>query len=91
MGFPEGLLRNAGGCNVGKSEHLGSSCALSLKMCLKMSLKMFAFTAACSGITWMTKDGLRKPNYWGSLTQAATLRVGNYEGDNVLPCGVYMS
>jgi hypothetical protein len=31
----------------------------------------------------MTKDGLRKPNYWGSLTQAATLRVGNYEGEEV--------
>jgi hypothetical protein len=25
--------------------------------------------SSCSGITWMTKDGLRKPNYWGSLTQ----------------------
>jgi myo-inositol-1-phosphate synthase len=35
------------------------------------------------GMTWMTKDGLRKPNYWGSLTQAATLRVGNYEGEEV--------
>eukprot|EP00882_Tetradesmus_deserticola_P001304 GHRQ01001412.1.p1 GENE.GHRQ01001412.1~~GHRQ01001412.1.p1 ORF type:complete len:501 (+),score=235.50 GHRQ01001412.1:146-1648(+) len=35
------------------------------------------------GITWMTKDGLRKPNYWGSLTQSATLRVGNYEGEEV--------
>lgn len=37
----------------------------------------------CSGITWMTKDGLQKPNYWGSLTQAATVRVGNYEGEEV--------
>lgn len=35
------------------------------------------------GITWMTKDGLRKPNYWGSLTQAATCRLGNYEGEEV--------
>lgn len=35
------------------------------------------------GITWMTKDGLRKPNYWGSLTQASTVRVGNYEGEEV--------
>lgn len=35
------------------------------------------------GITWMTKDGLKKPNYWGSLTQASTLRVGNYEGEEV--------
>lgn len=37
----------------------------------------------CSGITWMTKDGLKKPNYWGSLTQAATLRVGHYAGEEV--------
>ena len=37
----------------------------------------------CSGITWMTKEGLRKPNYWGSLTQAATCRVGNYKGEEV--------
>ena len=38
---------------------------------------------ACSGITWMTKDGLRKPNFWGSLTQASTVRLGNYEGEEV--------
>eukprot|EP00199_Chlamydomonas_sp_CCMP681_P000814 CAMPEP_0119109628 /NCGR_PEP_ID=MMETSP1180-20130426/21409_1 /TAXON_ID=3052 ORGANISM="Chlamydomonas cf sp, Strain CCMP681" /NCGR_SAMPLE_ID=MMETSP1180 /ASSEMBLY_ACC=CAM_ASM_000741 /LENGTH=507 /DNA_ID=CAMNT_0007095493 /DNA_START=62 /DNA_END=1585 /DNA_ORIENTATION=+ len=35
------------------------------------------------GITWMTKDGLQKPNYWGSITQASTVRVGNYEGEEV--------
>jgi myo-inositol-1-phosphate synthase len=35
------------------------------------------------GITWMTKDGLKKPNYFGSLTQAATCRVGNYNGEEV--------
>jgi myo-inositol-1-phosphate synthase len=35
------------------------------------------------GITWMTKDGLKKPNYWGSLTQAATCRVGNMNGEEV--------
>ena len=29
----------------------------------------------------MTKEGLKKPNYWGSLTQAATCRVGNYRGE----------
>ena len=29
----------------------------------------------------MTKDGLRTPNYWGSLTQAATVRVGNVAGE----------
>jgi len=31
----------------------------------------------------MTKDGLKKPNYWGSLTQSATCRVGNYNGEEV--------
>ena len=31
----------------------------------------------------MTKDGLKKPNYFGSLTQAATVRVGNYRGEEV--------
>jgi len=35
------------------------------------------------GITWMTRDGLKKPNYWGSLTQAATCRVGNMNGEEV--------
>lgn len=29
----------------------------------------------------MTKDGLKKPNYWGSLTHASTCRVGNYRGE----------
>ena len=38
---------------------------------------------ACSGITWMTKDGLQKPNYYGSLTHAATVRVGNYRGEEI--------
>ncbi len=31
----------------------------------------------------MTKDGLKQPNYFGSLTQAATLRLGNYNGEEV--------
>lgn len=31
----------------------------------------------------MTKEGLRTPNYYGSLTQAATVRVGNYKGEEV--------
>jgi myo-inositol-1-phosphate synthase len=35
------------------------------------------------GITWMTKEGLKKPNYWGSLTQASTCRVGNFKGEEV--------
>mmetsp|Transcript_1473 Transcript_1473/g.5024 ORF Transcript_1473/g.5024 Transcript_1473/m.5024 type:complete len:509 (+) Transcript_1473:235-1761(+) len=35
------------------------------------------------GITWRTKDGVKKPNFWGSLTQASTCRVGNFEGEEV--------
>jgi len=35
------------------------------------------------GITWMTKDGLQKPNFWGSLTQAATVRIGSMDGEEV--------
>lgn len=31
----------------------------------------------------MTKEGLRRPNYWGSLTQAATVRLGNYKGEEI--------
>lgn len=31
----------------------------------------------------MTKDGVQHPNYWGSLTQSSTVRVGNYEGEEV--------
>ena len=29
----------------------------------------------------MTKEGLMKPNYWGSLTQASTVRLGNFLGE----------
>ncbi len=31
----------------------------------------------------MTKDGVKHPNYWGSLTQSSTVRVGNYAGEEV--------
>ena len=31
----------------------------------------------------MTKEGLREPNYWGSLTQSATVRLGNFKGEEV--------
>lgn len=37
-------------------------------------------------ITWQTKEGLRTPNYWGSLTQASTLRMGSGpNGDVYIP------
>jgi len=29
-------------------------------------------------VNWRTKSGVMKPNYYGSLTQASTVRVGNY-------------
>ena len=35
------------------------------------------------GITWKTKDGVKAPNYWGSLTQASTCRVGAINGQEV--------
>lgn len=33
------------------------------------------------GITWMTKTGLKTPNYFGSVVQASTCRVGNFKGE----------
>jgi myo-inositol-1-phosphate synthase len=36
------------------------------------------------GITWRTNKGVQTPNYWGSVTQASTLRVGSdAAGDDV--------
>jgi len=36
------------------------------------------------GTTWVTKEGLRTPDYYGSLTQASTIRLGtNHAGDEV--------
>lgn len=38
------------------------------------------------GITWMTKDGPKKPNYFGSLTQASTVCLGSsLEGGVYIP------
>lgn len=31
----------------------------------------------------MTKEGRKQPNYYGSITQAATCRVGNFKGEEV--------
>jgi len=31
-------------------------------------------------ISWQTKEGKQQPNYWGSLTQSSTVRVGNMGG-----------
>lgn len=35
------------------------------------------------GITWHTKTGLQKPDYFGSLTQASTVRLGSAGGRDV--------
>jgi len=35
------------------------------------------------GITWKTKEGMRAPNYFGSLTQSSTCRVGSFNGQEV--------
>ncbi|KAK4537049.1 hypothetical protein CDCA_CDCA10G3074 [Cyanidium caldarium] len=36
-----------------------------------------AVIANREGITWRTKEGIRRPNYVGSLTQSATVRLGS--------------
>jgi len=35
------------------------------------------------GLSWMTKDGPKRPNFHGSLTQASTVRLGNFKGEEV--------
>lgn len=61
---------------------LSSSLSLTSRCC-RLRTTLERLFPLCSGITWMTKDGLKKPNYWGSLTQASTCRVGNYKGEEV--------
>ncbi|KAL4351990.1 hypothetical protein GQ457_06G043460 [Hibiscus cannabinus] len=35
------------------------------------------------GISWATKDSVQQANYFGSLTQASTIRVGSYNGEEI--------
>lgn len=43
-----------------------------------------AHIANRDGIQWNTRNGLRAPNYFGSLTQASTLKLGrDKNGDDV--------
>ncbi|KAG0467533.1 hypothetical protein HPP92_019113 [Vanilla planifolia] len=35
------------------------------------------------GISWVTKDNVQQANYFGSLTQASTIRVGSYNGEEI--------
>lgn len=35
------------------------------------------------GISWLTKDGIQVANYFGSVTQASTCRIGSYKGEEI--------
>lgn len=35
------------------------------------------------GISWVTKDKVQQANYFGSLTQASTVRIGSYNGEEI--------
>ncbi|KAL3695348.1 hypothetical protein R1sor_009424 [Riccia sorocarpa] len=35
------------------------------------------------GISWVTKDGVQRANYFGSLTQASTCHIGAYSGEEI--------
>uniref|UniRef100_A0A1D1XRA0 Inositol-3-phosphate synthase n=1 Tax=Anthurium amnicola TaxID=1678845 RepID=A0A1D1XRA0_9ARAE len=35
------------------------------------------------GISWVTKDKVQLANYYGSLTQASTIRVGSFNGEEI--------
>ncbi|OAY71391.1 Inositol-3-phosphate synthase [Ananas comosus] len=35
------------------------------------------------GISWVTKDKVQQANYFGSLTQASTIRVGSFNGEEI--------
>ncbi|KAF6004670.1 Inositol-3-phosphate synthase [Cyanidiococcus yangmingshanensis] len=41
-----------------------------------------AVIANREGITWRTKHGIQTPNYFGSLTQSATVRLGSMYGSD---------
>lgn len=35
------------------------------------------------GISWVTKDGVQQANFFGSLTQASTCRIGAFNGEEI--------
>lgn len=35
------------------------------------------------GISWATKDKVQQANYFGSLTQASSIRVGSFNGEEI--------
>ncbi|GAB2278616.1 Inositol-3-phosphate synthase, variant 3 [Dionaea muscipula] len=42
-----------------------------------------AVIANRQGISWATKDKIQQANYFGSLTQASSIRVGSYNGEEI--------
>ncbi|KAH0453836.1 hypothetical protein IEQ34_018160 [Dendrobium chrysotoxum] len=42
-----------------------------------------AVIANREGISWATKDNVQQANYFGSLTQASTIRVGSFNGEEI--------
>ncbi|KAA8491912.1 Inositol-3-phosphate synthase [Porphyridium purpureum] len=42
-----------------------------------------AVLANREGITWRTKDGIRHPNYYGSIVMSSTVCVGQFRGEDV--------
>jgi myo-inositol-1-phosphate synthase len=42
-----------------------------------------ALLAHARGLTWRTKSGLHKPDFFGSVTQASTVRLGSSGGRDV--------
>ena len=38
---------------------------------------------SCRGISWETKEKVHKANYFGSLTQASTIRIGSHNGEEI--------
>merc|ERR1711972_212602 len=36
-----------------------------------------------NNVTWETKEGIQRPNYFGSVTQASTVYVGTHNGEEV--------
>ncbi|KAM3230476.1 hypothetical protein ACQJBY_060949 [Aegilops geniculata] len=47
------------------------------------STLMAGVIANREGISWATKDKVQQANYFGSLTQASTIRVGSYNGEEI--------
>jgi len=35
------------------------------------------------GISWATKEKVQQANYFGSLTQASSIRVGSFNGEEI--------